>query len=139
MMITQHQKEITSRTRLLVSPQVFTDPEFAASVPQMKEEEEEVSNNKFIGNYSDTCAKCGETRCWCKSSDWEEGLLDVENLNANPSLEKTPSPKNSRKPPAGWVEHRRRTVQAMEENKRNIVIENAKSIPQEELNSNNSM
>ena len=54
-------------------PQVFTDPEFAATVPQMEEEEEEeeVSNNKFIGNYCDTCAKCGETRCWCNSSGWE--------------------------------------------------------------------
>ena len=56
-------------------PQVFTDPEFAATVPQM---EEEVSNNKFIGKYSDACAKCGETYCWCNSSDWEEGLLDIE-------------------------------------------------------------
>ena len=120
-------------------PQVFTDPEFAATVPQMEEEEEEVGNNKFIGNYCDTCAKCGETRCWCNSSGWEEGLLDVENPNTNPTLEKTPSPENSRKPHAGWVEHRRRTVQAVKENKRNIIIENAKSISQEAFNSNNSM
>ena len=120
-------------------PQVFTDPEFAATVPQMEEEEEEVSNNNFIGNYCDTCAKCGETRCWCNSSDWEEGLLDVENPNANPSLEKTLCPENNRKPPTGRVEHRRRTVQAAKENKRNIIIENAKSISQEEFNSNNSM
>ena len=71
--------------------------------------------------------------------DWVEGLLDVENPNANtnPSLEKTPTPKNGRKPLAGWVKHRRRTVQAAEENKRNVVIDNAKSIPQEEFNSNN--
>ena len=114
---------------------MFTDPEFAATVPQKEEEEGEVSNNKFIGKYCDTCAKCGETYCWCNSLDWEEGLLDVENPNANtnPSLEKTPSPKNSTKPPAGWVKHRRRTVQAMEENKRNTVIENAKSIPKKSL------
>ena len=124
---------------------MFTDPEFAATVPQMEEEEEEqeeeVSNNKFIGNYCDTCTKCGETYCWCKSSDWEEGLLDVDNpnTNTNPTLEKTPSPKNSRKGPAGWVEHRRRAVQATEENIGNIVMENAKSIPQEEFNNNNSM
>ena len=56
----------------------------------MEEGEEEVSNNKFIGKYSDTCTKCSETYCWCNSLDWEEGLLDVENPNAytNPSLEK---------------------------------------------------
>ena len=52
-------------------PQVFTDPEFAATVPQTEEEEEEeVSNNKFIGKYCVTCAKCGETYCWCNSSHW---------------------------------------------------------------------
>ena len=61
----------------------------------MEEEEEEVSNNKFIGKYCDICAKCGETYYWCNSLDWEEGLLDVDNPNANtnPSLKKTPSPK----------------------------------------------
>ena len=36
--------------------QVFTDPEFAANVPQMEgEEEEEVSNNKFLGKYCKFC------------------------------------------------------------------------------------
>ena len=99
----------TSETDMLVDqsfrypPQVFTDPEFAATIPQMGEEEEEVSNNKFVDKYCDSCAKCGETYCWCYSLDWEEGLLDIENPNAdtNPSLEKTPSPKNNRKPPTG--------------------------------------
>ena len=70
--------------------QIFTDPEYAATVPQMEEEEKEVSNNKFLGKYHELCAKCGETYCWCNSSDWEEGLLDVEKPNAdtNPSIEK---------------------------------------------------
>ena len=76
---------------------VFTDPEFAATVHHI-EEEEEVSNDKFIGNYCEMCTKCGETRCWCNSSDWGEGLLDVENPNTNPTLERTPSPENSRNP-----------------------------------------
>ena len=53
-------------------------------------------------------------------------------------MEKTPSP-TARKPPAGWVEHRQRTVQVAQENRRNILIENAKSISQEEFNNNNSM
>ena len=72
--------------------------------------------------------------------DWEEGLLDVENPNANtnPSLEKTPSPKNNRKPPAGWEEHRCRTVQAAKENRQNIEIENARSVSQEEFNNGNN-
>ena len=84
-------------------PQVFTNPEFAATVPQTEgEENKEVSNNKFLGKYCDFCMKCGEIYCWCNSSDWEEGLLDVENPKAdtNPSLEKSPSP-TVRKPPAG--------------------------------------
>ena len=83
-------------------PQVFMDPEYAATVPQTEEEEEGVSNNKFLGMYCELCTKCGETYCWCNSSDWGEGLLDVEKPNAdtNPSIEKTPSP-TVRKPPAG--------------------------------------
>ena len=116
-------------------PQVFTDPKFAAEVPHT-EEEEEVSN-KFIGNYFETCNKCGETRCWCNSSGWEEGLLDIENPNTNPTLEKTPSP-TVRKPHAGWVGHRR-TIQAGKVNRRNLLLENSKSISQEEFSSNNSM
>ena len=122
-------------------PQVFTDPGFAATVPQTEEEEEEVSNNvdeeRQTGNGHDACATCGETYCWCNSSDWG-GLLDIENSNTNPTLEKTPSP-TARKPPAGWVEHRRRTVHATKENRRNIQIENSRSNLQEEFNSNNSM
>ena len=75
-------------------PQIFTDPEYTANVPQTEEEEERVSNNKFLGKYCELCEKCSETYCWCNSSDWEEGLLYVENPNVhtNPSIEKTPSP-----------------------------------------------
>ena len=116
-------------------PQVFRDPEFAAEDPHT-EEEEELHN--FIGNYCKTCNKNGETRCWCNSSDWGEELIDIENSTTNPTLEKTSSPENVRKPPAGWVEHRRMTVQAAKENNRKIVIENCKTISREEFN-NNSM
>ena len=121
-------------------PQVFMDPEYAATLPQTEgEEEEEVSNNKFIGNYCDTCAKCGGTYCWCNPLDWEEGLLNVEKPNAdtNPSIEKTPSP-TIRKLPAGWVEHRCRTVQAEKETRQNMEIEHTRSISQEEFNNNNN-
>ena len=78
-------------------PQVFTDPESAANIPHT--EEEEVNNDKFIGNYCETCDKCGATRCWCNSSDLREELVNVENPNANPTLDnKTPSPETVRKP-----------------------------------------
>ena len=75
-------------------PQVFTDPKYAAAVSHTKEEEEEeqAGNNKFLGRYCEFFDKCGETYCWCNSSDWEEGLLNVEEQNSNPSIEKTPSP-----------------------------------------------
>ena len=74
-------------------PQVFTDPRYAAMVPHMEEEEEEqAGNSKFLGRYYEFCDKCGEMYCWCNSSDWEEGLLNVEELNSNPSIEKTLSP-----------------------------------------------
>ena len=121
---------------------VFTDPEFAANVSHMEEEEVndvEGSRQRFIGNYCKTCDKCGETRCWCNSSNWGKELVDVENPNANPTLEnKKPSPKSIRKPPAGWAEHRRRTVsKATQESNRKIVIENCKTISKEEYNSNN--
>ena len=123
-------------------PYIFTDPEFAVNVSHT--EEEEVNNNvegnrqKFIGNYCETCDKCGETRCWCNSSNWGEELVDVENPNTNPTLEnKTPSPNFVRKPPAGLAEFRRRTVSnAAQENNRQIVSENCKSISKEEFNNN---
>ena len=102
-------------------------------------EEERVNSDKFIGNYCETCDKSGETRCWCNSSDWGEELVNVENPNANPTLEnKTPSPKSVRKSPVGWAEFRRRTIKALQENNRKIVIENCKTISKEEFN-NNSM
>ena len=92
-------------------------------------EEKEVNNDKFIGNYCETCDKCGETRCCCNSSIWGEELVDVENPNADPTLEnKTPSPETVRKPPAGWAEYRRRSIKATQENNRKIIVENSKSI-----------
>ena len=92
-----HEENNTSETDVPVGqglrypPQVFTDPEYAAAVPQMEEEEEQSGNNKFLGKYCEFFKKSGETYCWCNSSDWEEGLLNVEKPNANLSIEKTPS------------------------------------------------
>ena len=117
-------------------PQVFTDPKYAAVVPHMEEEEEQTGNNKFLGKYCEFCDKCGETYCWCNFSDWEEGLLNVEKPNANPSIEKPPSP-TIRKPPAGWAEQRHRVVMAAKENRQNIEIEQARPPSPEEFHTNN--
>ena len=142
-MTIQIQTDVPVGQGLGYPPQVFTDPEFAANVSHTEEEgvnnDVEGNRHQFIGNYCETCDKCGETRCWCNSSDWGEELVDVENPNANPTLEnKTPSPKSVRKPPAGWTEHRRRTIsKAAQESNRKIVIENCKTISKEEYNNNN--
>ena len=106
-------------------PQVFTDAKYAMAVPHMEEEEEQSGNHKFLGKYCEFCDKCGEMYCLCNSSDWEEGLLNVEKPNANPSIEKTPSP-TIRKPPAGWAKQRCRVVMAARENRQNMEIEQAR-------------
>ena len=113
------------------------DPEYAAVVSQMEEEEEQSGNNKFLAKYCEFCVKCGEMYCWCNSSDWEEGLLNVEKPNANPSIQKTTSP-TVRKPPAGWAEQRCRVVQAARENRQNMEIEQARSPSLEEFNTNSN-
>ena len=105
-------------------PQFFTDPRYAAMVPHREEEEEvQAGKSKFQGRYCEFCDKCGETHCWCNSSNWEEGLLNVEDPNSTPSIEKTPSP---RKPPIGWTTQRCRVVMAARENRKNMEIEQAR-------------
>ena len=100
--------------RFRYPPQVFTDPRYAVTVPHTEEEEEQPDKSKFQGRYCEFCDRCGKTHCWCNSSDWEEGLLDVEKPGSNPSIEKTSSP-TVRKPPAGWATHRHRIVRAAEQ------------------------
>ena len=73
-------------------PQVFTDPMYAAAMPHMENEGEGEQECKFLGKYCEFCDQCGETYCWCNSSNWEKGLLNVEDPSSNPSIEKTPSP-----------------------------------------------
>ena len=75
------------------------------------EEEEMEQESKFLGRYCEFCDKCGETHCWCNSSDWEEGLLNVKKPSSNPSIEKTLSP-TDRKPLIGWATHRHMVVRA---------------------------
>ena len=63
-------------------PQVFTDPTYAVTITYMEGEGEVEQECKFLGKYCEFCDQCGETYCWCNSSSWEEGLLNVK----DPSL-----------------------------------------------------
>ena len=125
------------------TPQVFTDPEFAANISKTGDGLNNVEGNrqKFIGDY---CEKCvgNHDRCWCNSSTWGKELVDIENpTNADPTLEgKRPSSTPYRQPPSGWAEFKRRTIskrKAMDENSKHMAIENCKSISTEEFNNNN--
>ena len=95
-------------------PQVFTDHKYAVAMPHTEEEGEMEQESKFLGKYCEFFDRCGETHCWCNSSDWEEGLLDVEKPGSNPPIDKIPSP-TVRKPPVGWATHRYRVVRAAEQ------------------------
>ena len=59
-------------------PHVFMDPIYTTSIPQMEEEGEAEQESKFLGKYCEFCDRYGESHCWCNSSDWEEGMLDIE-------------------------------------------------------------
>ena len=96
-------------------PQVFTDPMYTEITPQTEEEEGEVAQeSKFLGRYCEFCDRCGKSYCWCNSSDWEEGMLDMERSKFNPSIEKTPSP-TTRKPPTGWATYRHKIIKEAEQ------------------------
>ena len=90
-----------------------------------EEEKEQEGNSKFLSRYCEFCNKCGKTYCGCNSSDLEEGLLNVEKPNSNPSIEKTPSP-TVRNPPVGWATQSHRVVMVARENRQNMEIEQAR-------------
>ena len=60
-------------------PEIFTNPEFAKTIPltDMDSEEVEVTTPNFIGEFSSECIK-KYNRCWYFKSDWEDNLIDVE-------------------------------------------------------------
>ena len=60
-------------------PDIFTNPEFAKTIPitDMDSEEVEVPNPNFIGEFCSECIK-KYNRCWCFKLDWEDDLIDVE-------------------------------------------------------------
>ena len=89
-------------------PQIFTDPTHTAVLTHTDLEGEVKHGTNFLGRYCEYCGRCGKTRCWCFSSDWEEGL-DVN--SPNPSVEIIPSPA-VRKFPAGWSKSRCKIIKA---------------------------
>ena len=50
------------------APKIFTNPEFAATIPLTESEDNQVelTNKNFIGEYCSECVK-KYNRCWCLS------------------------------------------------------------------------
>ena len=94
-------------------PQIFPDSTYMAAVTNTESEGDVELKGKFLGKYCNFCDKCGETHCWCNSSDWEEELITVDDLNSNPSIEMTPSPTVG-KPPVGWSRFRHSIIREAE-------------------------
>ena len=94
-------------------PHIFTDPTYTATMTHTESEGEVKQERKFLGKYCEFCARCNETHCWCNSSDWEEGLINVDDPNSNHSIEKILS-STVRKPPAGWSTFRCRKIREAE-------------------------
>ena len=101
------------------APKVFTNPNYAITVPLTETEgsELEIMHKNFIGEYCEECAKRYK-RCGCDKSDWGEELMEVEPPKGptnNPSSDQTNHKKQPsklslvpiRKPPPGWMEYRR--------------------------------
>ena len=94
-------------------PRIFTDPTYSATTTDTESEGEVKQNRKFLGKYCEFCARCNETHCWCNSSNWGEELINIDDSNSNPSIEKIPSP-TVRKPPEGWSTFRHRVIREAE-------------------------
>ena len=84
-------------------PQIFTDPAYTVAMTCTDLEGEVKQETHFLGRYCEYCNRCGETCCWCFSSNWEEEL-NVDDPNSNPSLEMIPSP-TVRRPPCRMVQN----------------------------------
>ena len=103
------------------APKVFTNPEYAAIVPQTETEGSDlgVVHSNFIGEYCKKCIK-KYNRCWCDKLDWDEDLMEVEPPKGptNQNISKTNNTKqpNSltlvsiRQPSPGWLEFRRGVI-----------------------------
>ena len=89
-------------------------PQIIIDLMQLTTSDEEMAGKReFLGRYCQFCNKCNETHCWCRSSDWEEGLTDVNDTSSNPSIQNNPSP-TVRKPPVVWSTFRHRVIREAE-------------------------
>ena len=95
-------------------PQIFTDPTYTATMTHTESEGEVEQERKFLGRYCEFCDRCNETHSWCYSSDWKEGLTNVDDPSSHLSIEKIPSP-TVRKPPVGWSTFRYRVIREAEQ------------------------
>ena len=73
-------------------PQIFTDPTYTATMTHTESEGEAKQERTFLDKYCKFCDRCSKTHCWCNSSNWKEGLINVDDPNSNPSIEKILSP-----------------------------------------------
>ena len=73
-------------------PQIFTNSTYTATMTHKESEGEVEQERKFLDKYCKFCDRCSKTHCWCNSSNWGEGLINVDDPNSNPSVEKIPSP-----------------------------------------------
>ena len=90
-------------------PQIFTNLTYTTTVTYTESEGEVELKRKFLGKYCNFCDRYGKTHSWCNSFDWEEGLINVDDPNSNPSIERIPSPTVGR-PPVGWSTFRCRII-----------------------------
>ena len=97
-------------------PEIYTNPEFASTVPLTDTDSDEVGvdiiNPNFIGEFCSEYIK-KYNRCWCFKSDWEDDLVEVETprvlirTKSDKPQQLTVTVMSKRQPPPGWAEFRR--------------------------------
>ena len=115
---TNSETDIQDGEGFAYAPKVFTNHNYAATIPLTESENSEVelTNKDFIGEYCGECVKKYD-RCWCDKSNWDEELMEVEAPKGLTNGPNTKQPNIQRKrnvtvvpirqPPPSWVEYRR--------------------------------
>ena len=70
---TNSETDIQDGEGFAYAPKVFTNPNYAVTIPltELEKSEVELTNTNFIGEYCSECVKKYD-RCWCDKSDWDE-------------------------------------------------------------------